>query len=77
VGPGPDQRSSLDSGLSAALTDDMRRTRACRPDSAGREAPDGWAAAQCRAVVSLTGGAGLSAGARGPAREESGLVEPR
>jgi hypothetical protein len=49
----------------------------------GREAPDGWAAAQCRAAVPLTGGAGLSAGAvesagaRGPAREESGVAEPR
>jgi hypothetical protein len=40
------------------------------------EAPDGWAAAQCQAAVSLTGGAGLSAGVRGPAREESGVAEP-
>jgi hypothetical protein len=52
--------------------------RACRPDRAGREAPDGWATAQCRAAVSLIGGAGLSAGAeesagaRGPVREENG-----
>jgi hypothetical protein len=29
----------------------------------GREASDGWAAAQCRAVVPLTSGADLSAGA--------------
>jgi hypothetical protein len=52
--------------------------RACRPDRAGREAPDGWAVAQCRAAVSLTGEVGLSvgaeesAGARGPAREGNG-----
>jgi hypothetical protein len=57
--------------------------RACRPDRAGREGADGWAAAQRRAKVPLTGGAGLSAGAvesadaRGPAREESGVAEPR
>jgi hypothetical protein len=48
-----------------------------------REASDGWAAAQCRAAVPLTGGAGLSAGAvesagaRGLAREESGVAEAR
>jgi hypothetical protein len=51
--------------------------------SAGREAPDGWAVAQCRAAVPLTGGVGLStgavesAGARGLVREESGVAEPR
>jgi hypothetical protein len=49
----------------------------------GREASDGWAMAQCRAAVPLIGGAGLSAGAvesagaRGSAREESGVAEPR
>jgi hypothetical protein len=49
----------------------------------GREAPDGWVAAQCQAAMPLIGGASLSAGvvesaaARGPAREESGLAEPR
>jgi hypothetical protein len=57
--------------------------RACRPDRARREGADGWVAAQCRAAVPLTGGAGLSAGAvesvvaRGPAHEESGVAEPR
>jgi hypothetical protein len=62
VGPGPDRRTSP--GQSA-------------------EGAHGWAAAQCRATVPLTGGAGLSAGAvesagtRGPAREESGMAEPR
>jgi hypothetical protein len=53
------------------------------------ETSDGWAAAQCRAAVPLTGGAGLSAGAgkararvdgcadvRGPAREETGTSSP-
>jgi hypothetical protein len=58
------------------------RVRASRTER-GREAPDGWAAAQCRATVPLTGGLSLSAGAvesagaRGPAREESGVAEPR
>jgi hypothetical protein len=79
MGPGPDRRTASDSSTSAALVDDVRRARACRLDRAGTEAPDGWAAAQCRAAVSLTGGAGLSvgavesAGACGPAREESGV----
>jgi hypothetical protein len=83
MGPGPDQRVSPGSGPSAALAGDGRRTRACRPDRAGREGANRWAAAQCRAVVPLTGGASLSAGAvesagaRGPAREESGVAEPR
>jgi hypothetical protein len=60
----------------------VRRARACRTER-GREASDGWAAAQCRAAVPLTGGAGLSAGtvesagARGPTREESRVAEPR
>jgi hypothetical protein len=60
-----------------------RQARACRPDRAGREGANRWAAAQCRAAVPLTGGASLSAGAvesagaRGPAREESGVAEPR
>jgi hypothetical protein len=53
------------------------------------ETSDGWAAAQCRAAVPLTGGAGLSAGvgrararvrdcadARGPAREETETGRP-
>jgi hypothetical protein len=54
-----------------------------RSDRVGREGADGWAAAQCRAAVPLTDGAGLSAdvvesaGARGPARKESGVAEPR
>jgi hypothetical protein len=83
VGPGLDWRASPGSGPSVALAGDVRRVRACRPDRAGREGADRWAAAQCRAVVPLTGGAGLSAGAvesagaRGPAREESGVAEPR
>jgi hypothetical protein len=83
VGPGPDQRTSPGSGLSAALVGNMRRARACRPDRAGREGADRGAATQCQAVVSLTGGAGLSmgavesAGARGPAPDESGVAEPR
>jgi hypothetical protein len=83
VGPGPDRRSSPGSGPSAALTDDVRRARACRSDRAGRERADRRAAAQCRAAVPPTGGAGLSAGAeesagtRGPAREENGVAEPR
>jgi hypothetical protein len=83
VGPGPDWRASPGSGPSAPLVGDVRFTRACRPDRAGREGADRWAAAQCRATVPLTGGAGLSvgavesAGARGPAREESGVAEPR
>jgi hypothetical protein len=56
---------------------------ACRPDRAGREGADGWAAAQYRAVVPLTGGSGLlagaveSTGAYGSAREESRVAEPR
>jgi hypothetical protein len=62
VGPDPDRRSSPGSGPSATLMDNVRRARTCRPDRAGREAPDGWAAAQCRAAVPLTGGADLSAG---------------
>jgi hypothetical protein len=83
VGPGPDRRTAPGSGPSMALVDYVRRARACRPDIAGREGADGWAVAQCRAVVPLTGGAGLSAGAvesagaRRPAREESGVAEPR
>jgi hypothetical protein len=83
VGPSPDRRTALGSGPSAALAGDVRRARTCRPDRAGREGADKWATAQCRAAVSLTGGAGLSAGtvesagARGPAREESGVAEPR
>jgi hypothetical protein len=53
------------------------------------ETSDGWAATQCWAVVLLTGGAGLSAGAGraqarvrgctdagGPAREETGTGRP-
>jgi hypothetical protein len=58
------------------------RVRADRTER-GREGADGWTAAQCRVVVPLTGGAGLSAGvvesagARGPAREESGVAELR
>jgi hypothetical protein len=61
----------------------MCAARACRSDRAGREGTDEWAAAQCRAVVPLTGGASLSAGtvesagACGSAREESGVAEPR
>jgi hypothetical protein len=51
VGPGPDQRMVPGSGPSTALMDDVRRTRTCRPDRAGREGADGWAAAQCGAVV--------------------------
>jgi hypothetical protein len=60
-----------------------RRTAPDSSPSAGREAPDGWAVAQCRAAVPLTGGVGLStgavesAGARGLVREESGVAEPR
>jgi hypothetical protein len=83
VGPSPDRRMTPGSGSSAALAGDVRRARACRPDRAGREASDGWAAAQCRVTVPLRGGAGLSTGAvestgaRGPAREESGVAEPR
>jgi hypothetical protein len=38
------------------------RARAGRTER-GREGADGWVVAQCRAAVSLTGGAGLSAGA--------------
>jgi hypothetical protein len=51
--------------------------------SVEREGADRWAVARYRAAVPLTGGAGLSAGAvesagaRGPAREESGVAEPR
>jgi hypothetical protein len=37
--------------------------RALPAETERGEASDGWAAAQCRAAVSLTGGAGLSAGA--------------
>jgi hypothetical protein len=83
MGPGPDRRASPGSGPSAVLVGDVRRVRVCRPDRAGREGADGWVAAQCRAAVPLTGGAGLSAGAVesagvcGPAREESGVAEPR
>jgi hypothetical protein len=83
VGPGPNRRTAPGSGPSAANTGDVRRARACRPDRAEREGVDGWAAAQCRAAVPLTGGASLSAGAvecvvtRGPAREEGGVAEPR
>jgi hypothetical protein len=83
MGPGPDGWASPGSGPSAALTGDVRCARACRPDRAGREGADRWAAAQCRVAVPLTGGACLSAGvlesvgARGPAREESGVAEPR
>jgi hypothetical protein len=83
VGPSPDRRLSPGSGLSAALAGDVRR--ACRPDRAEREAPDGGGGGttQCRLAASLIGGAGLSAGAeestgaRGPAREENGVAEPR
>jgi hypothetical protein len=83
MGTGPDWRSSPGSGPRATLADDVRRARACRPDIAGRERADRWAAAQCRAAVPLTGGVGLSVGAvestgaRGPACEESGVAEPR
>jgi hypothetical protein len=42
----------------------------------GREGADGWAAAQCRAVVQLTGGASLSAGA-GRARARVGRPEKK
>jgi hypothetical protein len=83
MGPGPDRRASPGNGPSAALAGDVRRALACRSDRAGREASNEWAAAQCRAVVLLIGGVGLSAGAvesagaRGPAREESGVAEPR
>jgi hypothetical protein len=72
MGPGPDRRTMPGSGLSAALTGDVRRARACRPDRAGREGADGWAAAQCRVAVPLTGGAGLSAGAVESARQKRG-----
>jgi hypothetical protein len=57
LGPGPDRRASPDSGPSTALAGDVCRARACRPDRAGREGADRWAAAQCRAVGPLTGGA--------------------
>jgi hypothetical protein len=83
VGPGPNRRALPGSGLSATLVGDVRRARVCRPDRARREGADRWAAAQCRVAVPLTGGAGLSAeavesaGARGPAREESGVAQPR
>jgi hypothetical protein len=77
VGLGPDRRTMPGSDPSAALAGDVCRARACRPDRAGRERADGWATAQCRAVVSQTGGAGLSAGARGPARKESRVAESR
>jgi hypothetical protein len=56
-----------------------RRPAAAR---AGREAPDGWAAAQCQTAVSLTGGASMSASAeesasaRVLAREENGWPSP-
>jgi hypothetical protein len=58
------------------------RARAVRTGR-GRDPSDGWVGAQCRTAVPLIGGAGLSAGvlesvgARGPAREESGVAEPR
>jgi hypothetical protein len=71
VGPGPDRQTALGSGPSAALAGDVRRARVCRPDRAGREMTDRWAAAQCRAAVPLTGGAGLSA-ARWRARARVG-----
>jgi hypothetical protein len=82
VGPSPDWWSSPGSGPSAALADNVHRARACRPDIARREAPDGWATAQCQAAVPLTGGASLSAGAVesagacGSAREENGWPSP-
>jgi hypothetical protein len=63
MGPSPDRRTMPGSSPSAALAGDVRRARACRPDRAGREGADGWATAQCRASVPLTGGAGLSPGA--------------
>jgi hypothetical protein len=82
MGPSPDRRTAPSSGPSMVLADYVRRARACLPDRAGREGADGWAVAQCRAAVPLIGGAGLSAGAvesagaRRPAREESGVAEP-
>jgi hypothetical protein len=83
MGPSPDWRTAPDSGSSAALAGDVHCARACRPDRAGREGADRWGATHCRAAVPLTGGAGMlagaveSAGARGPAHEESGVAEPR
>jgi hypothetical protein len=83
MGPDPDWLASPGSGLSAALAGDMHRARTCQPDRAEREGAYRWVVAQCWAAVPLTGRAGLlagaveSAGARGPAREESGVAEPR
>jgi hypothetical protein len=63
--------------------------RALPAETERGETSDGWAAAQCRTAVPLTGGATLSAGAgrararvrgcvdaRGPAREETGTGRP-
>jgi hypothetical protein len=60
VGCGPDRRTAPGSGLSAALTGDVHRARVAGGNREGREASDGWAAAQCRAAVPLADGAGLS-----------------
>jgi hypothetical protein len=78
-GAWPRPAASPGSGLSVALAG----TRVPVGQSGERERADRWAVTQCRAVVPLTGGAGLSAGTvesasvRGPAREESGVAEPR
>jgi hypothetical protein len=46
VGPGPDRRTAPGSGPSTALTSDVRHTRVASGNREGREAFDGWAAAQ-------------------------------
>jgi hypothetical protein len=46
----------------------VHRARACRLDREGREASDGWAEAQCQAVVPLTGVSSLSAARTGVGR---------
>jgi hypothetical protein len=78
VGLGPDWRTLPGSGLSAALTGDVRRACVAGGNRKGREASDGWATAQYRAAVPLTGGASLSAGAgRARARARVGRPEKR
>jgi hypothetical protein len=89
VGPSPDRRTAPGNGPSAALAGDVRRVRIAGGNREGREASDGWVAAQYRAAVPLTGGASLSAGvgrawawargcanALGLAREETEMGRP-
>jgi hypothetical protein len=82
VGPGPDRRTAHGSGPSAALTGDVRRARVPVGQSGGERelkvgrgtVPGGGAADRWGRPVS---GRGESTGARGPAREENGVAEPR